>query len=251
MLHYRITTPEQVHFRYQIAGLGSRGLAWATDQCLLILVLLVLGIPVGALGAHVGYAALILGKFLLDFGYFTYFELYRHGQTPGKKLFRIRVMSSLGGRLRFSDAIVRTMFRVLDNPALIPFVGVVGALSAALDPLQRRLGDLAADTIVVRDVDIPLGAQLPSQQARVNSFQEDPAIRTRVLARATREERDLVFDLMLRRDSIGPARREALFQEAAEYFRRRFGLPEPQDYLSDEQTVLNLAMVMQKTKVTA
>lgn len=247
MLQYRITTPEQVQFHYQIAGLVSRGMAWALDQLIVTAAFIAAAMALGFMG-EIGFVFILLIKFTLDFGYYTYFELLRRGQTPGKQVLKIRVMPAKGGQLRFSDVMTRTMFRVIDNTAMMPFVGAVGAIIAMIDPYSRRLGDLAADTIVVRDAQVELPAPVVAGRGRVNAYAENAGIRNRILQRVTREQRDLIFDLMLRRDDLEPDDREAIFHRAAGYFRKQYNLPSDLDYLSDEQTVLNLALILAETR---
>lgn len=247
---HRITTPEQVHFHYRIAGLVTRGMAWSLDQLIVLMATVAAAFAAGRFGSQLGTAVLLATKFVLDFGYYIYYEMNRAGQTPGKKAFGIRVISSHGGKLSFSDVLTRTLFRVIDSPGLIPFFGLIGGITAIFDSSNRRLGDLAADTIVVRDVRATLPKALLSQQTRVNSFQADPQISNRIQSRVTRQERDLMLDLMSRRDGLDPVAREALFYDAAAYFRHRYQLPDMLEHLSDEQTVINLALVIQGTQFT-
>lgn len=248
MTRYRITTPEQVHFHYHVSGLMTRAMAWVVDQLVLLVVRLAIVWAFWGLGGQFGLAFVFLGVFCVDFGYFVLFETRAAGQSPGKRLFRLRVISARGGRLRFGDVLIRNLLRPLDT---LPFAMLTGGIAAFIDPLRRRLGDLAAETLVVRDARLAVPEELTAQQARVNTFGADPALRGRILARVTRDERDLILDLTMRRDELEPPIREDLFHQAAELFRRRYALPEGLDYLSDEQTVLNLALVVQETKLTA
>jgi hypothetical protein len=150
--------------------------------------------------------------------------------------------------LRFPEILIRNLMRPLDT---LPFAMLLGGAVAFLDPLSRRLGDMVAETLVVRDAKRQLPQALLTQQARANTFQEDQALRARILGRVTREERDLVLDLMLRRDQMELRVREEIFAQAATHLRRRFNLPENLDYLSDEQVVLNVALVVQGAKFGA
>jgi ParB-like chromosome segregation protein Spo0J len=134
---------------------------------------------------------------------------------------------------------------------MLPFAMVVGGVVAIVDRWHRRLGDLMADTLVVRDARQILPQALGSAKARVNSFQTDAALRGRILMRVTRHERDLIMDLALRRDQIDDAIREELFAGAAAHFRNRLALPADVEHLSDEQTVVNLALLIQDSKFTA
>ncbi len=249
MLQLRITIPEQVSFHFRIAGLATRGLAWLIDQLIQVGGLMVVVIVLASTGAgSMGVSVFIAAKFLLDFGYYSWFELRWAGQTPGKRLFGIRVVPSHGGRLRFADVLARTLFRVVECTLVVP---VVAGIVALIDPLRRRLGDLAADTVVARDVKATLSIAESSQRSRVNSYAADPRIRTRVMSRISREERDLMLDLMMRRDHLDTEVREDLFRRAADRFRRRYALPDTDEHLTDEQTVMNIAMLVQEARFTA
>ena len=94
-------------------------------------------------------SVLILVVFGLQWGYFLLFELFRDGQTPGKRALRLRVLHSSGQPVSVRGSIIRNILRVVD---LQPGVtGVLGGGVIMLTGRSQRLGDLAADTIVVRD----------------------------------------------------------------------------------------------------
>jgi len=245
MIKYRITTPEQVTFHYVVAGLVSRCLAWLTDQMLIWAGYIIIVVVFSKLGNTLGIALIILGIFVLDFSYFTFFELYWAGQSPGKRWFKIRVISARGTKLRFADVMIRNMLRPID---LMPYGMVVGGTVAMIDTWHRRLGDFVADTIVVRVTQQILPAALANEKTRVNTFQADPALRSRILTRVTVSERDLILDLALRRDQMDPAVRGELFGLAAGHFRKRLSIPDDLEHISDEQVVVNLALVLQEAK---
>ncbi|MDH5509141.1 MAG: RDD family protein [Nitrospinota bacterium] len=245
MARYRITTPEQVVFHYQMAGFVSRAMAWLIDQ-LFISILRLAAVYALKGGGDFGNTAIILIFFILDSFYFTVFELYWAGQTPGKRYFGIRVIAAGGGRLGFNETFMRNLVRILDN---IPMAMTVGGIVALLDPYGRRLGDMAADTLVAVDSARPLPSESVTVVGRVNSFQEDPVIRARILNRATREERDLIFDLTVRRDELDPEAREELFRRAGVMIRERYNLPTDIEHLSDEQATLNVALTLEAAKI--
>lgn len=241
MAQYLITTPEQVQFRYQIAGLTTRAMAWLLDQVILMALRVVVVFALSKAGAF-GNALIICLFFLLEFGYYVVCELYMAGQSPGKRKFGLRVISSTGARLRFADVMIRNLLRPLDY---LPFAMFVGGVTAWIDPHRRRLGDMAADTLVVRDVRNELPQLALKHQSRDNSYAADAAVRSRILARVGRDERDLIFDLMLRRDELEPKVREDLFARTASLLRDRCQLPEMDLHLTDEQAVLNVALVLE------
>lgn len=240
-MRYVITTPEQVRFSLPIAGLASRAVAWTVDQLILWALRLVVLLELGNTG-EVGVAMVLLLIFGVDFGYYVVFELMQGGRSPGKRWMALRVVSARGGRLTFADVMIRNLLRPVDT---LPFAMTLGGLVAWADPLGRRLGDMAAETLVIRDVRGRVPQEGAADPRRANSFAADAALRQRVLARVSREDRDLIYDLAMRRDTLDPGVRERLFADAAALYRRKFALPEEGTaHLSDEQTVLNLAMML-------
>lgn len=149
----RIETPEHVVLEYELAGLGSRGAAALVDQLAILLVLAALmllnlfarrwGLPQEA-----AFPVLLLAGFSIWYGYYTFFEGLRSGQTPGKRLLGLRVVMETGHPVTLGAAAVRNLLRTAD---FLPPPYLLGAALIAIHPRNRRLGDLAAGTVVVRD----------------------------------------------------------------------------------------------------
>ncbi|MGH7545103.1 MAG: RDD family protein, partial [Gemmatimonadota bacterium] len=155
-----IETPEHVVFSYEIAGLGSRFVALFIDTTLYVLGLLGLAYPISLLpdpvpagaeeiapqwAAFVG----ILILFVLYWGYFLAFEAAWDGQTPGKRWLGIRAVADGGFPITPSAAVVRNLLRLVDlQPVGFYFVGAVTML---MNREAKRLGDLVAGTVVIRD----------------------------------------------------------------------------------------------------
>ena len=242
MLRYRVTTPEQVCFSYQLAGLFTRAIAFLIDTAVMAAII------IGAvfLGAHApgifGIVFILLIVFATFLGYFILFEALWSGQTPGKRAMNIRVMDASGGRLSMANVAIRNLIRMVD---MLPVLMFLGGVVAFLDPHHRRLGDMAANTIVVRDRKTGLPKAVVRREARHNSFRTDPALRGRIIARIGRAERDLIIDLTLRRDQLDTPVRERMFADMAAHCRQVLGLEDKNDYLSDEQTVINIALILQ------
>ena len=149
--HLLVETPEHVVLDYEIAGIGSRALAAIVDHLVLVLWMIGLSLAAGAVGHGAGHLGTLLGLVLLfvsAWGYFALFEGLRGGQTPGKRLNGIRVVMDTGHPVTLPAAILRNLLRVAD---LMPGPYFVGALMVAIHPRGKRLGDLVAGTIVVRD----------------------------------------------------------------------------------------------------
>lgn len=159
----QLATPERVSVDLPIAGLGSRAMAYAVDVALLGAAALVvyftgsffisdplkLALGLSSLARTLILAAIFFGLWV----YWTLLEVAWNGQTPGKRLVRIRVVKSDGSPVTVFSAAVRNLLRVVDFlPACYP----VGLITMLIDKRHRRLGDLLAGTVLVRDEQIDL-----------------------------------------------------------------------------------------------
>ncbi len=174
--HHGVETPEHVDVQFELAGVGSRMAAGLLDLLFLVLALLVLVIGGGAIGDTLApgsmarswlSAVMILLTFCFVWGYFTLFEALNGGRTPGKQALGIRVVMDTGRSITPQAAVVRNLVRFIDCYVPIP-VGPA-LLSMFLHPSNKRPGDMAAGTIVVRDhpTDWSLGATLPVAEETV------------------------------------------------------------------------------------
>ena len=152
--HLEVETPEHVMLDFEIAGIGSRALAALIDMAILLSVL-VAGVLLAVLLARLGLtlgswaeALLLISAFTLWYGYFTFFEGLRAGQTPGKRAAGIRVVRDTGHAVTLAAAATRNLIRVAD---FLPPPYLVGTILVALHPRAKRLGDMVAGTVVVRD----------------------------------------------------------------------------------------------------
>jgi uncharacterized RDD family membrane protein YckC len=158
-----IDTPEQVSLRFPVAGIGSRFLAVFADTLLqigiylalfLIFILVTASAPKSIAGEMTRsgekwlVALVILIHFLMYWGYFTLFEALKNGQTPGKMIFKLRVIQDSGRQITFFEALVRNLIRVVD---MIPSFYLIGVISMLCNRQHKRLGDLAAGTLVVHE----------------------------------------------------------------------------------------------------
>src|SRR2546430_1722749 len=155
-----IETPEHLVLELELAGLGSRMAATVCDAGLLVLAFVLLGLAIQLLPTPTGGDAvgpwstlaaivLILTVFLLFWGYFLLFEAFNDGRTPGKRLMGIRVVMDTGHPLTFTAAAVRNLVRIVDMQPL--FTYQVGLAFVLFHAQNKRLGDIVAGTVVVRD----------------------------------------------------------------------------------------------------
>ena len=154
-VRHGVETPEHVELRFTLAGLGSRSAAMLLDLLLLDAILLGLGIALSLLfggrgtrpsGAEFWAVALVI--LVAGLGFFLYFILFEalgDGRTPGKRALGLRVVLDTGHAVTVQAAILRNIMKVVD------LFLVAGPPMMLLHPRHKRLGDLVAGTIVVRD----------------------------------------------------------------------------------------------------
>jgi uncharacterized RDD family membrane protein YckC len=237
-----IRTPENVEFEFERAGLASRAAAWLIDLgligALLLLVALaslLAGIVLGGLAT----AVLFLLAFAIQWGYFVFFEWYWDGRTPGKRALGIRTLQARGVRITFFQSALRNLLRIAD---FLPAAYLVGAATTLLDASGRRLGDIAAGTLVVRVRTSPMPSVIVPPGERYNSFVRDPAVRA-AASRIRTAEREVMVALAMRRERLPLPVRVSLFKRVAAHLEALVGVPRPPIF-SDEKYVLNLTAVV-------
>ena len=165
-----IETPERVQLEFALASIGNRFLAVAIDhfiQYLSIFLIAWMVISIGNLGGASGVddpehffsdmpkwtlALLIIGIFVIFASYFILFEWLWNGQTPGKRLLKLRVIREDGRPLTLWEAIARNLLRICDAiPGFVFPVYSVGLIAIFLSSRDQRLGDVFAGTVVIRE----------------------------------------------------------------------------------------------------
>jgi len=238
MILHEVLTTEKVPFSYRVAGLGSRLLAWLTDLGLLI-VLGFLGYLMGVVlemgRPGLGLALIHLWLFLLMWAYFLLFEWLWQGQTPGKRLLGLRVIQWRGTAISFYQSAIRNVLRMVD---VLPGCYGLGAAVSACNREGRRLGDLAADTLVVH-----VERRHPPLQALTEGQGEPERVRLaqarQRLGQLSREQKQTLLDLCLRREQLRVVERARLFQAAGQYLQGNLELM-PLEHESPEKFVVRL-----------
>ncbi|HEY6325555.1 MAG TPA: RDD family protein [Candidatus Cybelea sp.] len=222
-----VRTPESIAFNYELAGLGSRFLALIVDQAIQILTLVAIFAGILLAGARaaqhrspavltdklaesLAIALVVAILFIVLFGYFIAFEALWNGQTPGKKLLGLRVVRDGGYPIDFGASLIRNLIRVGEQ--LVGYY-LLAAVSALVSPENKRLGDLAAGTIVVRD------ARLAPPRDFSQRAEPEPAYSP--TAYLSGEERALVKRFLERRSALSPERRQELAAQLASRVRDR------------------------------
>ena len=145
-----VETPEQVVLDYELAGFGTRLLAGLADLGVIGAVTIGLMVIGSLLAGRTPAGGVVLSIliFALYWGYFALFEGMYRGQTPGKKWMGIRVVRDTGHPIGMSEAVLRNLLRAADA---LPPPFLLGLGLIAFHPRAKRLGDLIAGTVVVRD----------------------------------------------------------------------------------------------------
>jgi uncharacterized RDD family membrane protein YckC len=216
-----VRTAEAIAVRYELAGLGSRFLALAIDMSAQVAAVVAVVVVLGIFGASVARAVvwlrldkaasvaalilLALTAFVLFFGYFIIFELVWSGQTPGKRALGIRVVRDEGFPVDAGAAIIRNLVRIVE---LVFGFYVISAFVTLLSPENKRPGDFAAGTIVVRDRpdELPVFAALLRDEP-----EHDDGL--------DRDDRALIAQYLARRAALEPSAAAAVAARIAERVR--------------------------------
>ncbi len=213
-----VETPEHVSLDFELAGLGSRAAA-AIYDLVLVAVLLTLvsaavalsGILEERVGAWVG-AVMLLVSFVVFWGYFVLFEGLWGGRTPGKRRIGIRVVMETGHPITFTAAATRNVVRLVDA---LPGPFLVGILFVLFHRHNKRLGDLVAGTVVVRDrPEDEILAAAPAPEKPTAPTLEPPLL--------SDQEFRLLDRYLARKDRLSPVRQARVASALAGRFRDRF-----------------------------
>jgi uncharacterized RDD family membrane protein YckC len=226
---YVLETPENIEVEFQLAGLGSRFCAMLIDTLwialmvfLLFLLLVLFGLGSfewGGPGSRhwVGWFVASLwaiATVLVFDGYFIFFELMMRGQTPGKKSMKIRAIRDDGTPIGGNEVLVRNLLRIVD---FLPSFYALGAIVMFFNPLCKRLGDLAAGTIIVKE------GRLDYRAHADKKYELSPVAIGQVNAELTPEERRVLVGFLRRRQELLPAARSQLAERLARPLYEKYG----------------------------
>ncbi len=217
-----IETPERVPLHFALASIGNRFLACAIDHTIQVIAILLMVIAFTVLASYSNIgeqlsnapkwvqAVLILIVFLIVSSYFAFFEWILNGQTPGKRLLKLRVIREDGRPVTFWEAAVRNLLRSFDMMPL-PFYSI-GLISVFISLSDQRVGDMVAGTVVVREreAEAPAFAKVfaspISDQALRRAFR--PVEFTASLTSLTESEIEVVETFLRRRWELADMARQ-------------------------------------------
>jgi len=231
-----IETPERVELHYVLASVGNRFLAAAIDHLIQVALILVLVLAVGSLGDWKFFASMgvwaaaltVLSIFAIYWGYFVVFETFWSGQTPGKRIMRLRVVREDGRPVRFFEVFVRNLLRVALDFQPIPSYAI-GVVSIIFSARSKRVGDFVAGTVVVKE----RATEAPSldEIIKVSEIEQQrieraaPALFVADTRRLSRQELRAVETFLKRRFELNEPNRNALAARIAQPIALKLGLP--------------------------
>jgi uncharacterized RDD family membrane protein YckC len=247
-----IETPEGITFSFELATPIVRALAWSVDAAAIATISYFVGKFTGAAGILSADWAAALGSavyFFASMGYAIALEWRWRGQTIGKRLLGLRVIDADGLQLRFPQIALRNLIRAVD---MLPLTYLVGGATALLNRNGQRLGDIAANTVVIREGRGKEPDFAPLEQARYNSLLPYTNLGARLRSLTDPEAAALALRALAQRDGFDPQARIEVFRDLAEYFRALAPFPESAvEGLTDEQYVRSvLGVIYHRAKAT-
>lgn len=161
-------TPEGVELKLTCVSFYARSIAWLIDAIIQAFLIIAFVIVLPGLGDF-GMGLLFIVLFFLHWLYPVIFEVYMKGQTPGKKMMKIQVLFIDGTMVNWSASLLRNLLRTID---FLPFFYALGVVTMLISKDFRRLGDLAANTIVVYKRELKVKAPI----AQAESFAPEVAL---------------------------------------------------------------------------
>lgn len=203
--YLRVETAEAIDIFLRPAGVFARSRAYAVDWLLRLIWLVLSGLVLGLVSAGGSW---VLGLFFLNLFFTTWlypvvFEVFWNGQTPGKRLFGLQVVSDNGARITWSASLLRNLLRLVDG---LPLLYAVGMSAMLMHPHGKRIGDILAATLVVH-------VEHQRHAARLSALKHVKALAPPVAL--TREEQRMLTAFAERQHRLPQARRQELAEELA------------------------------------
>jgi uncharacterized RDD family membrane protein YckC len=236
-----IRTPEGISFTQHLAGPVTRFLAFAIDLAGITVVSGVVSqvlLLAAIVSADLALAARTISYFVVTIGYSILLEWSWRGQTVGKRVLRIRVVDAEGFRLRPAQVVIRNLLRMVD---LLPAFYAVGGISCLISPKYQRLGDFAANTVVIHtspekipDLDLLFGGTY-------NSLRNHAHLAAQLRKAISPAEARLALEAVTRRAELDPISRLELYRKLAQRLHSLVAFPEETlEGMTDEQYVRNI-----------
>jgi len=227
-----VVTPENIAFHYEIAGPFRRLPAYLIDllirTAVVVTIVLAALLSLGWIG-HFGIAVFIGAViwFLMDWFYGGVFETFWNGQTPGKWMMGLRVLTVDGQPINALQAVLRNILRAVDGLPLMPLpMYIVGLVACSMNQKYQRLGDLACGTIVVVETKHRLHGLVRMDQAAIGELVAQLPAQIHV----SRSMAKALAGYVARRSYFAPGRRAEIASVLGEPLVSQYGLPAETNY---------------------
>jgi uncharacterized RDD family membrane protein YckC len=236
-----IRTPEGISFTQHLAGPVTRFLAFAIDLAGISLISGMLSqvlLLAAIVSADFALAAQAVSYFVVTVGYSILLEWIWRGQTLGKRVLKIRVVDAEGFRLRPAQIVIRNLLRVVD---LLPAFYAVGGICCALSPKYQRVGDFAANTVVIYAAPEKIPDLELLFSGTYNSLRNHAHLAAQLRKSIAPVEARLALEAVTRRAELEPNSRLELYRQLAQRLRSIVAFPEETlEGMTDEQYVRNI-----------
>jgi uncharacterized RDD family membrane protein YckC len=193
---YSFETPEGFELQVDLAGPIVRTLAFVIDLMIRAGFMLGLLIILLFLQTELGWALWLLFYFLIEWWYPVVFEIFRNGQTPGKKSMGIQVIQDDLAPITFSSSLIRNLLRAVD---FFPSFYTFGYLCMCMHPHFKRIGDVAAGTLVVYKKD--------AEEYEITDLEEEPQFAPFELEE---DEQSAIVEFTMRKETLSEGRQQEL-----------------------------------------
>jgi len=213
-----LQTPEGITLGLTLAGPGSRGLALIVDSVIQLVLFIGLALAFRLLTGYIGVVGFLVAIPAMVFVYPIFYEVRGAGQTPGKRLMKLRVVRTDGGPVKVAASSIRNLLRIVD---FLPTLYIVGMLSIFLTSRNQRLGDMAAGTVVVQE---KKRSRSSAESSAPLSWPPLPSFDLALdLGRLNAEDVALVRRFLVRRLELPPKARNRVADELAHRLELKLG----------------------------
>lgn len=240
-----IRTPEGVSFPLHLAGPATRCLAWSVDLAVILLLQNIISYSVMFLNIFSPSMAQAFGiilYFVITIFYGIVLEWIWNGKTLGKKVCKLQVVDAEGLRLTLPQVVIRNLMRAID---IIPAFYLIGGVTSLLSPRYQRLGDIAAQTLVIRNIKVGKPDITTLMPDKYNSLRDYPYIVSRLQNNCPVELSSLLLKALIRRNLLKIEARREIYSQIVQELAKCAKFPqEATDGLSNERYLKNCVDIL-------
>lgn len=237
-----ITTPEGISLALTLAGPGSRFMALIIDRLFILVIVAAIFKMAGLftlINPELMAAFILITQLVTGWAYYIVFEWKFRGQSPGKKLFSLRVVDKDGFQLKIGQIVLRNLFRGIDE---LPLFYLLGGVVCMFSSKNQRIGDMVGATVVIYERHFSPPHIEHISPDKFNSFFSYPHLISRARQQIMPRESSMLLRALLRRERLLPESRIRLYEELTNYFKSIVNFPV--ENISDEQYLRNLLGIL-------